>query len=413
MNDALRRELYERLISEIDPSEEISDASLYQKIDHLLQEIGTEKKLTRQEKMEYREILFAALRRYDILSIVMADERVTEIMVNGAGKIYVERGGGLELYEGTFTTEEKLSDIVQQIASAINRRVNEATPMADARLPDGSRVNIVLPPIALDGPAVTIRRFSKTPISMENLVAWGSITEEAAAFLEKAVLMRMNIFVSGGTGTGKTTFLGALAEYIHPDERVITIEDSAELRLRNVKNIVRLESRPANLEGEYGITIRDLIKNALRMRPDRIVVGEIRGGEALDMLQAMNTGHDGSLSTGHANSAQDMISRIETMCLMGNVALPLSAIRGQIAAGIDLMVHLIRCRNGTRRVQGIYELAEANESGIRLNPLYLLEESGTHETELKRTDCPMRRAWKSQSGEGIQNAEGLQSADGL
>ncbi|MBP5254615.1 MAG: CpaF family protein, partial [Lachnospiraceae bacterium] len=332
MDETLRRSLYRALMQEIDLTSEIPDEVLCRKIDSLLERSSRTSPLPLSEKMQYRTVLFAALRRLDILSVAMDDPSVTEIMVNTPQDIFVERGGKIERYEGTFTTPEKLSDIVQQVAAGVNRRVNEASPMVDARLPDGSRVNIVLPPVAIDGPAVTIRRFSPEPVSMRQLEAWGSITREAAEFLGKAVACRYNVFVSGGTGAGKTTFLGALSESIPPEERVITVEDAAELRLKNVRNLVRLESRPPNLEGAYEVTIRDLIRNALRMRPDRIIVGEIRGAEALEMLQAMNTGHDGSMSTGHANSAQDMVSRIETMCLMGSVDLPLPAIRAQIAS---------------------------------------------------------------------------------
>jgi pilus assembly protein CpaF len=289
--DGIRNALYEELVRGIDLKDELEDEDLYRRIDGLLARRAKEFKLTFREKQKYREVLFSALRRFDVLSLAMDDESVTEIMVNGTDRIFVEREGRIEPYEAAFTTAEKLSDVVQQIASKVNRRVNEASPMADARLKDGSRVNIVLPPVAIDGPAVTIRRFPKEPVSMEQLISWGALTEEAAAFLKQLVECGYNIFISGGTGAGKTTFLGALAEYIPAGERVITIEDSAELRLRNVKNLVRLESRPPNLEGEYEVTIRDLIRNALRMRPDRIIVGEIRSEEALDMLQAMNTGH--------------------------------------------------------------------------------------------------------------------------
>ena len=289
--DALRNELYEELVRGLDLKEEIGDEELYRRIDEVLVRKVKEFRLPFQERQRYREALFSALRRLDVLSLAMDDESVTEVMVNGVNRIFVERNGRVEAYEATFTTEEKLADVVQQIASKVNRRVNEASPMTDARLKDGSRVNIVLPPVAIDGPAVTIRRFPKEPVSMEQLIRWGSLTEEAALFLKKLVESGYNIFISGGTGAGKTTFLGALAEYIPSDERVITIEDSAELRLRNVRNLVRLESRPPNLEGKYEVTIRDLIRNALRMRPDRIIVGEIRSAEALDMLQAMNTGH--------------------------------------------------------------------------------------------------------------------------
>lgn len=375
--DELRKLLYDEVVRDLDLTEEISDEMLYRKIDAVIFSEGKKRKLSGRDRLKYRKVIFAGLRRLDILSIAMDDESVTEVMVNGAEKIYVEKGGGLEPYPDSFTTPEKLGDVIQQIAAAINRRVNEASPMVDARLEDGSRVNIVLLPIALDGPAVTIRRFPKEPISMEQLIRWGSITEEAAAFLQTLVRCGYNIFISGGTGAGKTTFLGALAEYIPDTERVITIEDSAELRLRNVKNIVRLESRPPNLEGAYEVTIRDLIRNALRMRPDRIIVGEIRSAEALDMLQAMNTGHDGSISTGHANSAKDMISRIETMVLMGDMDLPLSAIRAQIASGIDILVHLGRLRDRTRRVMGIYEVTGVAENEVGICPLYEFREEGT------------------------------------
>ena len=372
----VRKEFYDLVIRDLNLSEEISDEELYRKIDRVIAREGKERRLSFEEKLRIRETVFASLRRLDVLSLAMADEEITEIMVNGANRIFVERGGGLEAYEDTFISNEKLEDVVQKIASSVNRRVNEASPMVDARLKDGSRVNIVLPPVALDGPAVTIRRFPKEPVSMEQLVAWGSLTEEAAGFLKTLVECGYNIFISGGTGAGKTTFLGALAEFIPETERVITIEDSAELRLRRVKNLVRLESRPANLEGNYEVTIRDLIRNALRMRPDRIVVGEIRSAEALDMLQAMNTGHDGSLSTGHANSARDMLSRIETMVLMG-MDLPLAAIRQQIASGIDILVHLTRLRDRSRRVQGIYEVAGMENGEITIRPLFEFREEGT------------------------------------
>jgi len=371
----LRKELYDLVIRDLNLSEEISDEELYEKIDQVIVREGKRRGLSFEEKMRSRETVFASLRKLDVLSLAMEDSEITEIMVNGAGSIFVERGGGIVAYEDTFISNEKLEDVVQQIASSVNRRVNEASPMVDARLKDGSRVNIVLPPVALDGPAVTIRRFPKEPVSMEQLVSWGSLTREAADFLKVLVECGYNIFISGGTGAGKTTFLGALAEFIPETERVITIEDSAELRLRRVKNLVRLESRPANLEGNYEVTIRDLIRNALRMRPDRIVVGEIRSAEALDMLQAMNTGHDGSISTGHANSARDMLSRIETMVLMG-MDLPLPAIRQQIASGIDILVHLIRLRDRSRKVQGIYEVVGMSKGEVKIRPLYEFKEEG-------------------------------------
>jgi len=402
MND-LRKLLYDRVISGLNLSEEISDAELYEKIDYVIAEEGRQRRLSFEEKMRCRETIFASLRKLDILSLAMDDSDITEIMVNGADRIFIERGGGLEAYEDTFISNEKLEDVVQQIASAVNRRVNEASPMVDARLKDGSRVNIVLPPVALDGPAVTIRRFPKEPVSMERLIAWGSLTREAADFLRVLVECGYNIFISGGTGAGKTTFLGALAEFIPESERVITIEDSAELRLRRVKNLVRLESRPANLEGNYEVTIRDLIRNSLRMRPDRIIVGEIRSAEALDMLQAMNTGHDGSISTGHANSARDMLARIETMVLMG-MDLPLAAIRQQIASGIDILVHLTRLRDRSRRVQGIYEVAGIRDGEIQIRPLYEFREEGTDGGKI------LGRLYKSEYS--LENREKLQVRGG-
>ena len=374
--DDLRDALYAEILSRIDLQAEISDDALYREIDRVILEKGRTEQLSFQEKRKYREVLFSSLKRLDILSLIMDDPEITEVMVNGADQIYVEKHGRLMKYPERFATEERLSDVIQQIASRVNRRVNEASPMVDARLSDGSRVNIVLPPVAVDGPVVTIRRFPKEPMSMQDLVEMGSISAEAAAFLKDLVASGYNIFISGGTGAGKTTFLGALAEYIPPEERVITIEDSAELRLRNVKNIVRLESRPANLEGHYAVTIRDLIRNALRMRPDRIIVGEIRSEEALDMLQAMNSGHNGSLSSGHANSAVDMIARIETMVLMGK-DLPLPAIRSQIASAIDIFVHLGRLRDRSRRVLGIYEVLGIRDGEVALEALYEFQEEGS------------------------------------
>ena len=376
MKPSLQEELYRRVLEQVDLQETISDEALYARIDSVLSEKNNGQVLTYAQKKKLRTVLFASFRQYDILSLIMDDASVTEIMVNGPDRIYVERNGKLERYDGRFTTEDKLPDIVQKIASTVNRRVNEASPLADARLPDGSRGNIVLPPVALDGPAVTIRRFSKTTISMEQLVSWGSLTEGMAAYLRTAVRERKNIFVSGGTGSGKTTFLGALAEFISAEERVITIEDAAELRLRQVENLVRLETRPANLEGHYEITIRQLIRNALRMRPDRIIVGEVRGEEALDMLQAMNTGSTGSMSTGHSNSAKDMVSRIETMVLMGSSenGLPLAAVRAQIASALDLIVHLRREPSGKRVVEGIYEVKGIRNGGVWLEKVRFPDE---------------------------------------
>ena len=381
----LQETLYKEVLLRLDLKEAIGDGELLSAIDAVLSDKSSGRVLSYAKKKYYRALLFASFRRYDVLSMIMDDPEVTEIMVNGPNEIFVEKRGRITRYDGHFTTPEKLPDIIQKIAASVNRRVNEASPLADARLPDGSRVNIVLPPVALDGPIVTIRRFSKEPISMEQLVSWESLDADAAGFLADAVRERKNIFVSGGTGSGKTTFLGALAEFIPQDQRVITVEDSAELRLRNVRNLVRLETRPANLEGHYEITIRQLIRNALRMRPDRIIVGEVRGEEALDMLQAMNTGAAGSMSTGHSNSAKDMISRIETMVLFGasENGLPLPAVRAQIASSLDLIVHLRREVSGKRLVEGIYEVKGMKEGEV------VLERIRTERKMLTMQDTPM------------------------
>jgi pilus assembly protein CpaF len=297
------------------------------------------------------------------------------VMINAHDEIFVERGGRLERFEGRFESREKLEDIIQTVVAKVNRVVNEASPIVDARLPDGSRVNVVLPPVALKGPAMTIRKFPADPLTMEDLIRLGAISEEAADLLAQLVRAKYNIFVSGGTGSGKTTFLNALCQFVPSDERIITIEDSAELQIRGVPNWVRLETRNANTEGKGLITMRDLIKSSLRMRPNRIIVGEVRGAEALDMLQAMNTGHDGSLSTGHANSIEDMLGRLETMVLSG-AGLPVEVVRKQIHSAIDVMIHLSRFRDRSRKVVEIAELAGWQDGGIELNPLYRFEETG-------------------------------------
>ena len=354
---------------------DIQDTELYGLIDSVLEKRNRQYRLSLQDRIRAREAIFASLRKMDILSLIMEDADITEIMVNGKDRVSTERGGRLESYPGSFMTEDKLKDVIQQIASSVNRRVNEATPMADARLPDGSRVNIVLPPIALDGPVVTIRRFPEEPVSMEDLVSFGTLSAEASEYLKVLVRSGYNIFISGGTGAGKTTFLGALSEYIPENERVITIEDSAELKLRRVKNLVRMESRPPNLEGEYEVTIRDLIRNALRMRPDRIIVGEVRGKETVDLLQALNTGHSGSMSTGHGNNARDMIMRLEMMVLMG-MDIPIRAVRQQIVSGLEILIHLGRLRDKTRKVLGIYELTGIRDDEVVLTPLFEFREEG-------------------------------------
>lgn len=377
-----KSELQQVVVEKLNLEEKIEDETILKTIDEVLTDQKRVKYLTLDLRFQYRKELFDSMRRLDVLSEVSDDPEVTEIMVNGPNHIFIERKGKLEAFDRGFSSLKKLEDIIQQMAAYANRRVNEANPIVDTRLNDGSRVNIVLPPIALDGPIVTIRRFAREPISMEKLIQWGSISREAAEFLRIMVICGYNIFISGGTGSGKTTFLGALAEYIPPQERVITIEDSAELRLRGVKNLVRLETRMANMEGKYEVTIRDLIRNALRQRPDRIIVGEIRSQEAFDMLNAMNTGHDGSLSTGHANSPADMLARIEMMVLMG-MDLPLTAVRRQIVSGIDILIHLGRLRDKSRKVLDIEEIAGLQDEKIVLNPLYQFKEEGEADGKIK------------------------------
>lgn len=320
----------------------------------------------------------------DILQEILDDNEVTEIMINSASQIFIEKDGRMSLWEKEFESQQKLYDIVQQMVSKSNRIINESSPIVDARLPDGSRVNVVLPPIALEGPVVTIRKFPEEPITIEKLIELGSIHEEAALFLEKLVVSGYNFFISGGTGSGKTTFLNVLSNFIPKDERVITIEDSAELQIKNIPNLVRLEARNSNVEGKNEVTIRDLIKSALRMRPTRIVVGEVRNEAAIDVLQAMNTGHDGSLSTGHANSTKDMLSRLETLVLMG-MDIPLMAVRKQIASAIDIVVHLGRLRDKSRKVLEISEVLQCVDGEIEINPLYLFKEDGitVEDTDIK------------------------------
>ena len=333
--------LREQILLRLDLSRELSDEEVQDVIDDVIMESSREAYMGLAEKKQLQKMLFDTMRRLDILQELIDDPEVTEIMINGPERIFVERKGKLTEWDKHFSSKQRLEDMVQQIVSFSNRAVSKAHPIADARLPDGSRVNVVLDPVALDGPVVTIRRFPRDPITMDQLIEWGSVTAEAVEFLREAVRVGRNLFISGGTGSGKTTFLNALSQFIPEQERVITIEDNAELQIRHIPNLVRLEARNANTEGMGEITIRDLIRSALRMRPNRIVVGEVRGGEAVDMLQAMNTGHDGSLSTGHANSTSDMVSRLEMMVLMG-IEIPLDAVRRQIASAIDLFVHLGR-----------------------------------------------------------------------
>lgn len=365
-------ELKRSLVENIDLDRDISDEELREIISDMVMERRST--LSLKEKIKLAESLFNSIRGLDVLEEILKDDEVTEIMVNGSRDIFIEKKGKISRYDAAFSSEERLRDVIQTIAAGTNKRVNEASPIADTRLKDGSRVNIVLTPAAINGPAVTIRKFPKEALSMEDLIALGSITRQAAQFLKEMVELGYNIFISGGTGSGKTTFLNVLSNYIPKDERVITIEDSAELQLKGVENLVRLECRQANVEGENEITVRDLIKTSLRMRPDRIVVGEVRGPEALDMLAAMNTGHDGSLSTGHANSSADMFSRLETMVLTG-CDMPLTAIKMQIASAIDIMVHLGRMRDGSRKVIEICEVEGLKGESIGLNKLFVYEGS--------------------------------------
>lgn len=371
--EKLRARLRSRVQDRLDLSRELTDEEVQALIDEEIMACSRSSYLLLEEKLRMQKELFHSMRRLDILQELIEDPEVTEIMVNGPDHIFIEKKGRIFRWERRFSTRIQLEDVVQQIVSFCNRSVTKASPIADARLADGSRVNIVLDPVALNGPVITIRRFPEEPVRIAQLVSWGSLTEEAVEFLKAAVQAGYNIFVSGGTGSGKTTFLNALSEFIPETARVITIEDNAELQLDRVRNLVTLEARGANLEGEREITIRDLIRTALRMRPDRIIVGEVRGAEAIDMLQAMNTGHDGSLSTGHANSPRDMLSRLETMVLMG-MELPLMAIRRQISSGVDLIVHLGRLRDGSRRVLEIVETDGIREGEICLHTLFEFQE---------------------------------------
>ena len=370
--EELRHKALSETVGRIDFADDLDEKDIYECIDDVLMGIEERRLFTPAEILKVREEVFASLRKMDILQEYLDDEEVTEIMVNGYDKIFIEKEGRLFETGKTFDSQQKLEDIIQQMVASCNTSVNETSPIVDARLPSGERVNVVLPPIALNGPIVTIRRFPTHPITMQKLIELGSVTKEAAIFLKELVVARYNIFISGGTGSGKTTFLNALSQYIPADERIVTIEDSAELKLLDAENLVRLETRNANIEGCEPITIRDLIKTALRMRPERVIVGEVRGPEAMDMLQAMNTGHDGSLSTGHSNSTKDMLARLETMVLMG-MDIPLAAVRGQISSGIDIMVHLGRMRDRSRKVLEISEIKGLEGGEILLNTLYLYE----------------------------------------
>lgn len=366
--------LRQRLMEQMESRMQVEDEELRDLIDMAILEAAEGAYLPLKERLCLRKELFDSFRRLDILQELVDDPTITEIMVNGTEHIFVERQGRVEELEKHFDSVGQLEDLIQQIVSRVNRTVNLASPIADARLEDGSRVHVVLAPVALNGPILTIRKFPE-PITMERLIELKSISREAAAFLQKAVERGLNIFISGGTGSGKTTILNAMSGYIPQEDRVITIEDSAELQIRHVTNLVSLETRVENQDGSQEISMRDLIRASLRMRPDRIIVGEVRGGEALEMLQAMNTGHDGSLSTGHANSAKDMLSRLETMVLMA-AELPLAAVRSQIGSALDLMVHVGRMRDRSRKVLEITEVIGYENGEIRLSPIYQFQESG-------------------------------------
>ena len=367
--------LKEEIISRIDMSRDVSDDEIKDIIKDAIYDLRQKESISLAERDELFRLLFYEVRRLGILEELIADNSVTEIMVNGTRDIFIEKDGILFKWDRSFESEEKLRSVIQQIVAKSNRVVNEASPIVDARLENGARVNVVMNPVAINGPILTIRRFPDDPISMKDLISFSSVSAEAAEYLQRLVISGYNIFVSGGTGSGKTTFLNALSEYIPHDERVITIEDSAELQIRGIDNLVRLETRNANVEGLKEISIRDLIKASLRMRPDRIIVGEIRDGAALDFLSAANTGHDGSLCTGHANSAKDMLSRIETMVLMG-MDLPLPAIRRQMASAIDIIIHLGRLRDKSRKVLEITEITGLANGEFTLNPIFTFKEEG-------------------------------------
>lgn len=369
----MKQELQEMVHQRLDMSTELSDEAIGDVIDEVIMEKSRNMYMSSVTKLTFRQELFNAIRRLDLLQELIDDKSVSEIMVNGADSIFYERNGKIYTWDRHFESREKLEDVIQQIVSRSNRQVNESVPIVDARLSDGSRVNVVLDPVALNGPILTIRKFPEEAITMEKLIEWESLSQEAADYLKILVQAGYNIFISGATSTGKTTFLNVLADYIPKTERVITIEDSAELQLHDIANLVRMEVRQADAEGVSSVTLRDLIKASLRMRPDRIIVGEVRGPEALDMIQSMNTGHDGSLSTGHANSPEDMLSRIETMILMGS-DMPLPAIRKQIASSIDIIIQLGRLRDRSRRVTEITEVLSCDQNGYVLNKLFQFNE---------------------------------------
>ena len=381
------------------PLNRLSDEELEEKIEQIAEQRLSGEYCSIKQRVSIVQQVYSSIRGFGLLDTIISDDTITEVMINGPENIFIEQNGRLFKLDKQFESKRRLEDVIQRIVGLAGREVNQANPICDARLPDGSRVNVVLPPVSLCGPILTIRKFSKTPMTIERLIKYGSITKEIADKLELLVKAKYNIFISGGTGSGKTTFLNALSNYIPKDERVITIEDSAELQIIGVENLVSLETRNANASGAGQVTIRDLIKASLRMRPERIVVGEVRGGEALDMLQAMNTGHDGSLSTGHANSTEDMLSRLETMVLQGAAGLPLEAIRQQIASAVDIIIHLSRLRDKSRKTMEITEVEGYKDGKIILNPLYVfMEDEGSTMDKvsgmLRRTKNPLKNDFK-------------------
>ena len=380
-----------QFVTENFPLSRMSNEELEENIEALVSERLGVQYCSIEQRVSIVQQIYSSIRGFGLLDTILTDDTITEVMINGPDHIFIEQKGHLFRLDKHFESERRLEDIIQRIVGLAGREVNQANPICDTRLSDGSRVNVVLPPIALCGPTLTIRKFSKTPMTIEKLIEYESLTQDIADKLELLVKAKYNIFISGGTGSGKTTFLNALSNYIPKDERVITIEDSAELQIAGIDNLVSLETRNANVAGAGEITIRDLIKSSLRMRPERIIVGEVRGGEALDMLQAMNTGHDGSLSTGHANSTEDMLSRLETMVLEGAAGLPLDAIRQQIASAVDIIIHLSRLRDKSRKTVEITEVLGLEDGRIKLNPLYVFEEDENSTLEkvsgsLKRTN---------------------------
>lgn len=390
-----------KYVTENLPLSKMEDEELEERIEEIVQQKVAGMYCSIEQRVSIVQQVYSSIRGFGLLDSIISDDTITEVMINGPENVFIEQNGRLFKMDKQFESQRRLEDIIQRIVGLAGREVNQANPICDTRLPDGSRVNVVLPPIALCGPTITIRKFSKTPMTIDKLIKYGSITQEIADKLELLVKAKYNIFIAGGTGSGKTTFLNALSNYIPHDERVITIEDSAELQITGIDNLVSLETRNANASGSGEITIRDLIKSSLRMRPERIVVGEVRGGEALDMLQAMNTGHDGSLSTGHANSTEDMLSRLETMVLQGAAGLPLEAIRQQIASAVDIIIHLSRLRDKSRKTMEITEVVGYKDGQIILNPLYVFVEDENSTLEkvsgsLKRTENKMQNTLKLQ-----------------